>query len=105
MVGPKVKVILEKYTQTTDIYGTFTETWESVRYISGVLSLSSGRERLMHNKTEVYSSHVFFCDWQKGITIDEKYRLRYDQREFDVLFIENPVAQNRLMKFYLDETV
>jgi len=105
MVGPKVKVILEKYTQVEDVYATYTETWESVRYITGVLSLSSGRERVVHNKVEVYSSHVFFCDWQIGISIDEKYRLRYDQRIFEVLFIENPLAQNRFMKFYLDENV
>ena len=105
MVGPKITLTLEKYTQTADTYGTYTEIWETVRYLTGVLTISSGRERLMHNKTEVYSSHVFYCDWQKGIDIDEKYRLRYGQRIFEILYVENPIQKNTFMKFYVDEIV
>lgn len=105
MIGPKIKVILEKYTETSDTYGTHIETWEGVRYIEGTMVANNGQERLAHGKNEVYSSHIFYCDWQIGITFDEKYRLRYDQRIFDIVYVGNPVAQDRWSKIYLDEVV
>ncbi len=103
MIGPKVKAALKECAQTVDNYGTHTETWRLVKYIDGVLSTSSGSERFFHKREEVKSSHIFFCDWQNDVVIDETYRLCFGERVFEILFVENPMAKNMFVKLYLSE--
>lgn len=76
VAGPNTTLVLQKSTPTSDGAGGYTETWEDVRAIKGVLSPLTGQKQVIYDQLGVTATHSFVCEVQKGITFDEHYRFR-----------------------------
>lgn len=86
--GPKTELTLQSLTETPDGSGGVSESWTSVRQVSGVLVSSRGDEKLVASKVNVYSTHVFYCDEIIGIGLNERYRFVSRSRTFEIVFVD-----------------
>ena len=103
MVGPKTKLQLERYSETVDGMGGFSETWSGVCSINGSLLGATGRENIVRNKATVTASHNFFISTPFNTTITEKDRLVLGTRVFDILYVEKPANTQRFIILRLQE--
>jgi SPP1 family predicted phage head-tail adaptor len=105
MMGPKISLILQRVTETDNSAGGYVWTWEDMMFLSGSLMSNSGQETIIHDKTEVRSTHIFYIDFPINVTITEKDRLKYGSRIFEILFCENVATKNIHLKIFLREFV
>jgi len=106
-VGPKKTLVLERYTETLDGMGGFSEDWRSLRSITGVFSIISDRERMMYGKKAEGASQKFMVDYPIGVTITamDRFVSSNGQRIFEIVSREDPLEQHRMMIFFLTENV
>lgn len=112
--GPKTTLTLQRLTQVSDGAGGMTDTWTNVtnglvkgvltkdRY-SSAINVSRGREKNVINQTLVYTSHIFFCDYNADLAITEKDRFVYGSRIFDIAIVRNPGEMNHHLEIGLVE--
>ena len=106
MLGHMTKMRLQRYTTIPDGMGGWEESWVDRGYFVGQLSVVSGREIILSDKTTVVSTHKFYIDYPKGDLIpQEKDRFVYNSRIFDVLFVGNPANKNSHLEIELEEKV
>jgi len=108
--GPKTTMAVQRVTETADGLGGVTESWSTIANIEGVLSAGGnttarfvGREKMIHGKSTVLSSLIFYCDVPEGITITEKDRMYYDSKAYDIVFVYNPGNMNHHLEISLFE--
>jgi len=103
--GPKTTLILEQYTSTANGRGGFTQTWQSKRNITGVLSAISDSERFMYGKKAEGASLKFTIDYPNGITVTTKDRFVFSSggRVLDITAKEDPMEQHRTLIFFLSD--
>ena len=102
MRGPKTTLTLQTVTKTVDSLGGYSESWTDSTTVKGVLTNTSGYERMIGaGKERVYSTHKFFCDYNSNIT--EGKRFKSGDRVFDIKFVLNPADTNRWTVAYLEE--
>lgn len=105
MVGPKVSMILQKYTDVADDMGGNTRTWYSKCMLSGSMVSLSGRERMAWGQVAEVSVYRFTTNYPIGFTITAKDRLNKDGRIFEILGVDNPGEQNRFIQLTIKEIV
>lgn len=105
VMGPKTELKLERKTLTADGQGGYTESWQDLRKIKGVLVPLPGNERFITGKVEAYRTHKFFIDYPKDLTITEKDRFILGTRKFDIRFIGDPAEQHIHLEIELSEVV
>ena len=101
--GPKIEVELQRYSSTDDGMGGYTQDWSGVRKITGVLVALNDTERMGPGMETVYSTHDFFCDYQVGLVITEKDRLRFGDRIFDIQSTEKIKEKKAMFQMSLLE--
>lgn len=99
MFGPKVILQLQSRANTTeDNFGGFTDAWVTIpgAALKGALSTLTGAERTRPgDKDTVVSSHRFFCNYPKNLSIKESHRFKLshnigDTRYFNIVYVNNP---------------
>jgi len=107
--APKITLILERYTDTSDGGGGQTRAWQSLRYVKGALTYARSFESVSVDREVVRSTHQFWCLPLNGIEITEKDRFRRlgtqgGTRVYDVIYVDNVLEMNRWLKIDLLET-
>jgi hypothetical protein len=74
--GKKTTLVLQRFTNTADGLGGFSDTWEDKRSISGVLTPMSGNKQILYDRLGVVADQTFFVDIPVGLTITEHDRFR-----------------------------
>lgn len=107
MIGPKVTLILQRVTKTSDGFGGYTETWSDLRYVTGVLVALRGEERIINGKEATEADFTFFCEFPIGTVFDEGDRFKFNDgsttRFFDVLNVADKNSQKRQNQIDLRE--
>ena len=103
MRGPKVELVLERYTESRDAGGAVTKAWSSIRKIKGTLTLIRGME---HDRTDRESLHTrwqFWCHYIKGLDISEKDEFSQvgSRFRYRVVFVDNILEKNNMWKIDL----
>ena len=97
---------MRRETTVSDGIGGWTTTVEGKRYIKGVLSTTTGDERLSADKLTVISSHYFYIDFPIGVTITEADIFIKGTTEYKIIYINNVGAnQDRRLQITLKEEV
>lgn len=105
MAGPKISLILQKYTDVIDSMGSNTRSWYSKCIISGSMVSLSGRERLARGQIAEVANYIFTTSYPIGFTITAKDRLNKDGRIFEILGVDDPGEQHRFLQLLLKEIV
>ena len=107
--GPKITLIVERYTDVSDGGGGSTRTWSQVRHIKGVLTYGRAFENTNVDRYTVRSTHQFWCVYLSGgFEITEKDRLRRigkmgGTRYYDIVYVDPILEQKRWLKIDLLE--
>jgi len=103
VIGPKIKMSLQQYTDVADGALGFTRTWATVRSIRGALLSMSGTRMERYGRLYPDVTHVFWCDYQKDITVTERDRFTYGTRIFNVLSMDDVAEKGQFLRFILKE--
>ena len=68
--------------------------WRRERYIHGIFVTVSGKESRYYDKIGVEASHRFYIN---GCDISEKDRLKKDDTEYNILFVDNKFLKNKIL--------
>jgi len=66
---------------------------------------ASGEESFENGKLQSETTHRLEIRYRAGFKPDAKYRVKYGERIFDVLFFRNVNEANKLLEFRLKEVV
>jgi len=103
MLGPKTELVLQKYTEVSDLMGGYTVVYQSIRKVKGVLIALRGSERFVTGKTEVFRTHKFVVDFPIGISITPKDKFVLGIRTFDIQVVADPAEVHRFLEIDLLE--
>ena len=103
MRGPKVELVLQRYTLTSDGGGGQTKTWTAIRKINGVLTFIYGDKREREDKETLYMTHQFWFSYLKGLVITEKDELSEigNEHRYRVLFSDDILLMKHIVKVNL----
>lgn len=103
MIGPKIELVLERHSTTSDNGGSSSKTWTSKRKIRGVLTTIYGRENVLDGRQAVLVSHIFWCDYQKGLDISEKDEFSKQglKWRFKVIHVDNVLSIDKMLRIEL----
>ena len=101
MIGGNVTAEFQTKTVTVNAIGEQEESWSTVKTIRGFLDLISGDSKYeTYNAKIQESTHIFICDYTPlGVSVNA--RLIVDGKNYDVMFIDNPMNLNRQLEIYL----
>ena len=105
MIGPQTTLILQRYTETSDLMGGFLKAWATVSSVTGFLEQISGDERLDALKRSVVSSHIFITEAFSTGDISPKDRFTYGSRVFTVVAVKDPSCAGYWLEIKLLENV
>lgn len=103
-IGPKVTMILEKYTETLTSTRSPSHVWRPLRKLRGTLQTVRGDTGVMLDRRGVTAEYEFMIDTTPGLNITEKDRIRFGTRYFEIKLIENPMERSRYQILFLRET-
>jgi head-tail adaptor len=105
MVGKKTTMVLSTVTETIGSQGETVQSWADLEYLIGSLKSVSGKEQFVDGKWRINSDFTFYVEPSKKNTITEKFKLRIpsEQREFDIVKVNNMVEQGIYLKLDLLE--
>ena len=104
--GPKIELLLERYTDTSDDGGGQTRVYQTIRKLKGVLTFLRASETVrIIDKETVFASHQFWCPHQPDIEITEKDRLYRPgtTRYYDIIMVDDVLEKGKLLKIDLQE--
>lgn len=102
MVGGNTKAVLQQNNGTTrNAIGEKTASWVDVKTLNGWLDLISGDSQYTHKAKLEQSTHVFLCDYAEIDRNTENKRLVIGGKNYDVLWIDNPMELNQHLEIYL----
>jgi len=103
MRGPKVELILERLTLTTDGGGSSSKSWTMIGKVKGVLTFIRGDERVREGKEALMSTHQLWLSYQKWPNMTEKDELSVagSTDRYKVLYVDNILGKNRTVKIDL----
>jgi len=92
---------IEVYTKTTskDDYGADIETWTKDRDITGRLRPLRGNERFVSGAEHQISTHRVYTH---DDDITENDKIKYENTEYDVVFVSNPMTFNSFYQIDLE---
>ena len=100
-VGPKVSIVVQRATSTSDNMGGFTNSWATLATLSGTFLSLQGRENFSDDSTKVVSTHFFQCKYPTSVTITEKDRVSYNGSYYQISFLDNLAEKNITLIIYL----
>jgi head-tail adaptor len=105
MIGEQVTLILSELIETKSTSGALVKVWKDYGFIEGSLQPVSGREQFVDGKWRVRNDFRFFCDKQYAVAVDEKKKFRYpaQQREFDIVNVDDMAEQGMMLRIDLLE--
>lgn len=92
MIGPKVKVHIQRMQSTTaDDYGSYTKTWDHVISLNGTLVPLSIREQSLYDRNAVAADHRLYLDWIRVKDVIEHIkasgRVRTHHQNYEILSV------------------
>lgn len=106
--GPKIELILERYTDANDGGGGQTRTWESIKKIKGTMVYIHGIESSIRGDREaVRASHMFFCNYipNMNITVKDRFvRIGYTNI-YDIVYVDDMLGQKKWLKIEILKVV
>ena len=105
MVGKKVKVVLSYADEGIDSQGSPTFYWKDICQLEGTLQSNSGREQFIEGSWKINADFIFYTKKLRSHEINEKNKLRIpiQNREFDIVRVENILEQGTFLKISLLE--
>ena len=103
MRGPKVELVLQRYTLTSDGGGGQTKSWAAKRKIRGVLTFVGADERVAADKETLQNRYQFWCHVPKGLNIttkDEFSRVGSTHR-YRIIFSDDILEKGEMLKIDL----
>ncbi|SEA15837.1 hypothetical protein SAMN04515656_104142 [Eubacterium aggregans] len=104
MIGGNTQAKLQKRTAgEKNVLGESEHTWAPVADLLGWLDYTGEVSEYEKYKTKLAeSTHVFICDYQVLEAADpHDLRMAIGGVEFDVLYIDDPMALHEQLEFYL----
>jgi len=104
--GPKIKLTLERATQSADTGGAVTKTWTKVADIRGVLTFVWPDERVRADRENLELRYQFWCDFSKNYTPTTKDRFTKSSSAFHykIIYVDNILEQDDAWKIDLVQT-
>ena len=101
--GPKVTLVLQKYTESRDSGGAIVKTWTAMRKIKGVLACTRGAEYNIADRETLHSKWQFWCNWPRGLDISEKDEFSRvgTKYRYRIVFTDNILEMNSIAKIDL----
>lgn len=109
--GPKITLILERFSDVSDGGGGLTRTWAQIRHVNGVLTYAQAREEPSVGRETSRSTHQFWCRYMTGnfiITERDRFRRIGKQdatRTYDIIYVDPILQQRRWLKIDLLEII
>ena len=104
MVGGMTIGVIQTNTAVKNAIGEAVKEWnDAIRHV-GWLDLQSGDSKYStHNAKIEESTHVFLCDYHRGISAlsGQDVRMIIKGVVYDVLLIDNPMEMNEQLEIYL----
>ncbi len=101
--GPKIELVLQRYTLTADGGASSSKSWTAMRKIKGSLTFIKGVRRPRDDKESTHATHQFWCSYPKGLNITEKDELSRigNTQRFRILYSDDILEQKRMLKIDL----
>jgi SPP1 family predicted phage head-tail adaptor len=91
---------LWRYTETSDELGNPVKNWSKVADLAGIMDAVTGTEQQVANAPQVVAAHMFFTRANAGI--EERDRIRYKGKEYNVVFVDDPMNYGRFLQVSLE---
>ena len=92
------KIVIQQANSTPDGEGGFTDAWVAVATVWASISPIRADQRAQYATLNVEATHLIRV---RGLVdVEEKYRITYDSRIFEVLTVEN-IQERNFMKVCL----
>ncbi|SFJ83196.1 phage head closure protein [Thermoflavimicrobium dichotomicum] len=91
---------LWRYTESSDELGNQVKVWSKVADLVGIMDAVTGTEQQVANAPQVTATHMFFT--YADTNIREKDRIRYKCKEYNILFIDDPMNYGRFLQVSLE---
>lgn len=102
MIGGNVSGIVQERESKKDEIGSTVKSWKNICVLNGFLDLSSGdSKRTVYHAKIRESTHVFICDYKDIKVNEEKARMLIDSKNYDVLYIDDPMGLHEQLEIYL----
>lgn len=91
---------LWRYTETSDELGNPVKNWAKVADLTGIMDAVTGTEQQVANAPQVVATHMFFT--RSGTDIEKRDRIRYKGKEYNVVFVDDPMNYGRFLQVSLE---
>ena len=104
MIGGMTIGVVQTNTAVKNAIGEAVKEWHDAFRHVGWLDLQSGDSKYsIHNAKIEESTHIFLCDYHRGIYAlnGQDARMIIKGMVYDVLLIDNPMEMNEQLEIYL----
>ena len=104
--GPKVSMVLHRYTSVSDGGGSFTKTWTEVATIKGVLTFIYSDEQVRADREALQNQYQFWCKYKSSyaITSKDEMSLPGTTQRYRVIYADNILEMGKRYKINLVQT-
>ena len=100
-VNGNIEALVQVKTITQNKYGEGVESWTTRTSIKGWLDYQSGDANMSNFNAKIKdTTHVFVCDYV-DLPNEVESRLLIDGKEYDVLYVDNPMFLNYHCEIFL----
>tara|TARA_Y100001972_G_C7582027_1_gene291914 strand:+ start:100 stop:426 length:327 start_codon:yes stop_codon:yes gene_type:complete len=92
---------LQKATNTTDAGGGMTQSYNTINIIYGAITPKSGNEKYRQGMVQESTTHEIMIRFVKNIST--KYRIKFENRVFNIKNIQNVEERDRFLKLKCTE--
>lgn len=103
-IGGNITATIQTNQTTKNAIGESVKTWEDVFNVIGWLGLQSGDSKYTNFNAKIEeSTHVFLCDYHRGVyaLADRDTRMIIKGFVYDVQLIDNPDEMDEQLEIYL----
>jgi SPP1 family predicted phage head-tail adaptor len=90
----------QRYTETSNGMGGSTQTWTEHLSFEGVIDFMSGNEQKQAEQIGVVANHILLVF--EIIDIKENDRIYYNEKMYDVKFVDNPMNMDQHLEILLE---
>lgn len=102
MIGGNIEGLLQERTTEDNAIGESIETWVTLETLIGYLDLMGETTNKTNNKAHIVeATHIFICDYKAINKNAENKRMVFNNEEYVVKFIDDPMNLNQHLEIYL----
>lgn len=91
---------LWSYTEQSDELGNPVRVWSKVADLVGVMDAVSGTEQQVAHAPQTTATHIFFT--YSNVSMKTSDRIRYKGKDYNILFIDDPMNYGRFLQVSLE---